>query len=117
MGSELRVMENRTGGLNEDEEELIFETTDDVEVVPTFDEIGLRDDLLRGIYAYGFEKPSAVQQRAIIPITGGRDVIAQSLGDWQNRDTVNLGSPYFGHESTRVPGPYFVAYPRVGISD
>ena len=46
-------MFQRTGGLNEDEEELIFETTDDVEVVPTFDEIGLRDDLLRGIYAYG----------------------------------------------------------------
>merc|ERR1711988_1962296 len=41
----------RNGGLVEEEEELIFETSGDVEVVPTFDEIGLRDDL-RGIYAY-----------------------------------------------------------------
>uniref|UniRef100_A0A7S0QCE9 RNA helicase n=1 Tax=Cryptomonas curvata TaxID=233186 RepID=A0A7S0QCE9_9CRYP len=38
----------------------------------------LREDLLRGVYAYGFEKPSAIQQRAIIPMTQGRDVIAQS---------------------------------------
>lgn len=34
--------------------------------------------MLRGIYAYNFEKPSAIQQRAILPITQGRDVIAQA---------------------------------------
>uniref|UniRef100_A0A8C9CRI1 ATP-dependent RNA helicase n=1 Tax=Phocoena sinus TaxID=42100 RepID=A0A8C9CRI1_PHOSS len=34
--------------------------------------------LLRGIYAYGFEKPSAIQQRAIIPCIKGYDVIAQT---------------------------------------
>jgi len=33
---------------------------------------------LRGIYAYGFEKPSAIQQRAIIPCVKGHDVIAQA---------------------------------------
>lgn len=38
----------------------------------------LKPDLLKGIYAYGFEKPSAIQQRAIRPILRGRDVIAQS---------------------------------------
>jgi ATP-dependent RNA helicase len=47
-------------------------------VTPTFDSLGLREDLLRGIYAYGFEKPSAIQQRAIKPIVKGRDVIAQA---------------------------------------
>jgi len=55
-----------------------FETSEDVEVIPTFDSMGLREDLLRGIYAYGFEKPSAIQQRAIKPIVKGRDVIAQA---------------------------------------
>ncbi len=34
--------------------------------------------LLRGIYAYGFERPSLIQQRAIVPMTQGRDIIAQS---------------------------------------
>ena len=37
-----------------------------------------REDLLRGIYAYGFEKPSAIQQRAIPAILKARDVIAQA---------------------------------------
>lgn len=44
----------------------------------TFDEMNLKPDLLKGVYAYGFEKPSAIQQRAIKPIMIGRDVIAQS---------------------------------------
>jgi translation initiation factor 4A len=34
--------------------------------------------LQRGIYAYGFEKPSAIQQRAIVPVLTGRDTIAQA---------------------------------------
>jgi translation initiation factor 4A len=40
--------------------------------------MGLKEDLLRGIYAYGFEKPSAIQQRAIVPVIKGLDVIAQA---------------------------------------
>uniref|UniRef100_A0A8C5ES60 RNA helicase n=1 Tax=Gouania willdenowi TaxID=441366 RepID=A0A8C5ES60_GOUWI len=40
--------------------------------------MNLKETLLRGIYAYGFEKPSAIQQRAIIPCIKGYDVIAQA---------------------------------------
>ena len=47
-------------------------------VFATFEEMGLPADLLRGIYAYGFEKPSSIQQRAIVPIMRQRDVVAQS---------------------------------------
>lgn len=43
----------------------------------SFDDMNLKEDLLRGIYAYGFEKPSAIQQRAILPVASGRDTIAQ----------------------------------------
>ncbi len=35
-------------------------------------------DLLRGIYAYGFEKPSNIQQKSIMSIIHRRDVIAQA---------------------------------------
>eukprot|EP00602_Paraphysomonas_sp_CaronLab_P007703 CAMPEP_0185026246 /NCGR_PEP_ID=MMETSP1103-20130426/10179_1 /TAXON_ID=36769 /ORGANISM="Paraphysomonas bandaiensis, Strain Caron Lab Isolate" /LENGTH=390 /DNA_ID=CAMNT_0027559755 /DNA_START=43 /DNA_END=1215 /DNA_ORIENTATION=- len=55
-----------------------FTQTEDVEILSSFDTMGLKEDLLRGIYAYGFERPSAIQQRAIKPIIQGRDVIAQS---------------------------------------
>jgi translation initiation factor 4A len=48
------------------------------EVCTSFDDMPLKDDLLRGIYAYGFEKPSAIQQRGIIPILKGKDTIAQA---------------------------------------
>lgn len=48
------------------------------EVYDSFDAMGLREELLRGIYAYGFEKPSAIQKRAIMPVIKGRDTIAQA---------------------------------------
>ena len=44
----------------------------------SFDDLNLKPGLLRGIYSHGFERPSAIQQRAIRPILRGRDVIAQS---------------------------------------
>lgn len=62
----------------DDLEQIEFETSEDVQVMPTFDRMKLKEELLRGIYGYGFEKPSAIQQRAIVPIVSGRDVIAQS---------------------------------------
>ncbi|KAJ6700917.1 RNA HELICASE [Salix koriyanagi] len=48
------------------------------EVFETFDSMGLQENLLRGIYAYGFEKPSAIQQRGIVPFCKGLDVIQQA---------------------------------------
>ena len=48
------------------------------EVTENFDDMNLREELLRGVYAYGFEKPSAIQQRAIVPCVKGHDVIAQA---------------------------------------
>lgn len=48
------------------------------EVIETFDGMELPEELLRGIYSYGFEKPSAIQQRAIKPAISGRDLIAQA---------------------------------------
>jgi superfamily II DNA/RNA helicase len=38
------------------------------EEIKSFEEMGIKDDLLRGIYQYGFDKPSSIQQRAVAPI-------------------------------------------------
>ena len=62
---------------NPQEDEGIMESNFD-ESVETFDELNLKPDLLRGIYGYGFEKPSIIQQKAILPIIKGNDVIAQA---------------------------------------
>jgi translation initiation factor 4A len=48
------------------------------EAIETFDAMDIPEELLRGIFAYGFEKPSAIQQRAIKPTMLGRDLIAQA---------------------------------------
>jgi len=68
----------RTVKTGHDLDAVDFETSEDVEVCPTFDAMNLNENLLRGIYSYGFEKPSAIQQRSIRPIMKGRDVIAQA---------------------------------------
>jgi superfamily II DNA/RNA helicase len=48
----------------------------------TFDDMGgdegLKEELLRGIYAYGFENPARIQSLAIEQIIGGRELLAQS---------------------------------------
>jgi len=75
-------MEKRNKELNSKsgnkDEKATYETSEDIKVVQNFEELGLRNELLKGIYAYGFNKPSAVQQRAILPILQGRDVVVQS---------------------------------------
>ncbi|KAF9612586.1 hypothetical protein IFM89_002182 [Coptis chinensis] len=62
--------------------ELLSSDGQDIEsydvVHETFNAMGLHENLLRGIYAYGFEKPSAIQQRGIVPFCKGLDVIQQA---------------------------------------
>lgn len=41
-------------------------------------ELGLKDEILKGIYSYGFEKPSQIQRVAIKPIIDGKDIVVQS---------------------------------------
>ena len=47
------------------------------EKVESFDDMNLKEDLLHGIYSYGYEKPSQVQQRAIMPICTGTKNLLQ----------------------------------------
>lgn len=46
--------------------------------IKTWDDLELDTNILRGIFAYGFENPSPIQQKAIKPILTGKDVIAQA---------------------------------------
>ena len=44
----------------------------------TFDKLEIKDNILRGIYSYGFENPSKIQSTAIPKIITGNDLIAQA---------------------------------------
>lgn len=60
------------------DDKMEFSTSKEVTVAPTFEAMHLKENLLRGVYAYGYESPSAVQSRAIVQICKGRDTIAQA---------------------------------------
>jgi translation initiation factor 4A len=43
-----------------------------------FDDLNLRESILKGIFSYGFERPSPIQCKAIPVLLEGNDVVAQS---------------------------------------
>ena len=59
-------------------ENLVENNENNENSINTWDDLNLKNDLLRGIYAYGFEKPSDIQKKAIYPIINGKDTIAQA---------------------------------------
>lgn len=61
-------------------------------VFESFDDYDLDENLLRGIYSYGFEKPSAIQQRGIKPILDGRDTIGQAQSGTGKTATFVIGA-------------------------
>ncbi|CDR42133.1 CYFA0S08e03972g1_1 [Cyberlindnera fabianii] len=70
---------------------LEFKTSKNVDIVASFEEMNLKEDLLRGIYSYGFEAPSAIQSRAILQIISGRDTIAQAQSGTGKTATFSIG--------------------------
>ncbi len=58
----------------------------------TFDEMGLGEDILRGIYAFGFDKPSRIQEKAIVPMMEGRDILAQAQSGTGKTGTFVIGA-------------------------
>ena len=58
----------------------------------SFDTMGLPDELLRGIYAYGFEKPSQIQSLAIVPMIAKRDILGHAQSGTGKTGTFTIGS-------------------------
>ena len=68
------------------------ENCEEIRVFNNWDEYELKDDLLRGIYSYGFEKPSQIQKTGIFPILEKRDVIAQAPSGTGKTGTFTIAS-------------------------
>ena len=73
--------------------QFVVETSNETEFPPckTFDELDLPENLLRGIYAHGFEKPSAIQSVAIAPLVKGRAVLGQAQSGTGKTGTFGIG--------------------------
>jgi len=63
-----------------------------IKEIKTWDELNLHDDLLRGIYRYGFENPTPIQQKAILPIVGKQDLIAQAQSGTGKTGSFTIGT-------------------------
>lgn len=46
--------------------------------IPTFEAMGLKEDLLKGMYSFGYQRPTAIQKRLIMPFIKGQDLVAQA---------------------------------------
>ena len=57
-----------------------------------FDHMDLNDNLLRGVYSHGFEYPSSIQQKGIVPVSNGLDVIGQAQSGTGKTATFAIGS-------------------------
>jgi len=75
---------------NQDNSDLEQENA--VKIFNSWDELELDNDLLRGIYSYGFEKPSSIQSKAIFPILQGSDLIAQAQSGTGKTGSFSIGA-------------------------
>ncbi len=65
---------------------------DELKAYDSFDEMGLADELIRGIYSYGFETPSKIQQVAIVPMSKHTDILAQSQSGTGKTGAFTIGA-------------------------
>ena len=63
-----------------------------IKEIETWDDLEISSELLRGIYAYGFEKPSEIQRKSIASILMGRDVIAQAQSGMGKTGAFSIGT-------------------------
>ena len=62
-----------------------------VPIYTSFDDMNLKENILRNIYQYGFEKPSPIQQKAIVPLSKGGDLIVQAQSGTGKTGTFTIG--------------------------
>lgn len=66
--------------------------TDIIENIDKWDDLNIHENLLRGIYRYGFEKPTPIQSMAIKPLMNNKDIIAQAQSGTGKTGSFTIGS-------------------------
>jgi translation initiation factor 4A len=56
-----------------------------------FEDLNLKENLLRGIYSCGYEQPSSIQKKAILPVIDRHDIIAQAQSGTGKTATFSIG--------------------------
>ena len=69
--------------------EEIYDSSNEIH---SWDNLDIDPNILRGIYSYGFERPSPIQKKAIKPIMSGRDIIAQAQSGTGKTAAFSIGA-------------------------
>ena len=70
----------------------VDKNVDNVDTVLEWDQLDIHENILRGIYGMGFERPSIIQQKAIIPILLKKDLIAQAQSGTGKTAAFSIGA-------------------------
>ena len=81
-------------------------------ITESFDDLDIKDNLLRGIYGNGYETPSAIQQKAIKPIIDGCDIIAQAQSGTGKTATFSIGLLHRIDETKKETQAIILAHTR-----
>ncbi len=73
-------------------DENIETNSSEIKSYETFDSMNINENILRGIYSYGFELPSVIQKTGIMPLIEGNDCIAQSQSGTGKTATFCIGN-------------------------
>lgn len=65
---------------------------ENIENYENFEDMPLKDNLLRGILSYGFDKPSSVQKKGIVPVIEGKDSVIQAQSGCGKTATFSIAS-------------------------
>jgi superfamily II DNA/RNA helicase len=80
-----------------------FTETQGLEAFDTFEEMNIPVSMLEGIFTYGWEKPSPIQQKSIVPLMQGKDVIAQAQSGTGKTGAFSIGSISSAKEDLEKP--------------
>lgn len=70
----------------------VIQATPDLKIYESFESMELDDKILRGIFTHGFERPSDIQTKAIVPMKEGHDILAQARSGTGKTATFCIGA-------------------------
>ena len=83
-----------------------------IKEIETWEELDAKMPLLRGIYTYGFEKPSPIQRKAILPMFEKKDLIAQAQSGTGKTGCFVIGTLQLIDTTKNVPQALLLAPTR-----
>ena len=78
----------------------------------SFDDLNINENILRGIYSHGFEKPSSIQESAIPKMITGKDLIAQAQSGTGKTGAFSIGNLCLVDESVQTIQRLIIVHKR-----